>query len=238
MNNAYKNGCSSCATCPFNNTNRICRVQDKEHGRHPETCATVYEAEVLKDAFEQYMNDPELKNFALNACRQEGACYEQIPYLPGSTRPIKPRIMEVAEFCQRMGYKKIGLAFCGGLQKEALKLTKILKAYGLEVVSVMCKVGGISKEKIGISECEKILPGRYENMCNPIGQAAILNEAETEFNLLLGLCVGHDSMFLRFSKAMCTVVAVKDRPLGNNPLAAIYSDYYRFLLKGDGQHLD
>lgn len=70
-----------------------------------------------------------------------------------------------------------------------------------------------------------------ETMCNPLLQAELLNRAETEFNVLLGLCVGHDSLFLKAAKAPCTVLAVKDRVTGHNPLAAVYTldSYYRAL---------
>jgi len=68
-------------------------------------------------------------------------------------------------------------------------------------------------------------------MCNPIAQAFVLNDEKTEFNIVMGLCVGHDSLFLKYSDAPCTVLAVKDRLLGHNPLAAIYTvdSYYRSL---------
>ena len=75
-------------------------------------------------------------------------------------------------------------------------------------------------------------------MCNPIAQAKILNHAQTDFNILLGLCVGHDSLFMKYSKAMVTVFAVKDRLLGHNPLAALYTShsyYDRFLVKPNNQ---
>ena len=65
--------------------------------------------------------------------------------------------------------------------------------------------------------------GRPEVMCNPIAQAEVLNAAETDFIILLGLCVGHDSLFIKYSKAMITVFAVKDCMMGNNPLSAIYT---------------
>ena len=66
-------------------------------------------------------------------------------------------------------------------------------------------------------------------MCNPIGQAKFLSAAKTELNILLGLCVGHDSLFIKHSDAPVTVFAVKDRVLGHNPLAAIYlaEGYYK-----------
>jgi len=60
-----------------------------------------------------------------------------------------------------------------------------------------------------------------------------LNDVKTELNILLGLCVGHDTIFLEFSEAPCTILAVKDRVLAHNPLAAIYdiNSYYRWLKK-------
>jgi uncharacterized metal-binding protein len=68
-------------------------------------------------------------------------------------------------------------------------------------------------------------------MCNPVLQAMILNDEKTQFNILLGLCVGHDSLFFKYAQAPCTVLAVKDRLLGHNPLAAVYTldSYYRAL---------
>jgi uncharacterized metal-binding protein len=99
------------------------------------------------------------------------------------------------------------------------------------MVSAVCKVGRVAKEKIGISDADKIAVGTFETMCNPILQAEILNREETDFNLLLGLCVGHDSLFFQYAKAPCTVLAVKDRVTGHNPLAAVYTldSYYRSL---------
>ena len=62
----------------------------------------------------------------------------------------------------------------------------------------------------------------YEPMCNPIAQALLLNEQHTQFNLALGLCVGHDALFCKYSDALVTTLAAKDRVLGHNPLAAVY----------------
>jgi uncharacterized metal-binding protein len=40
---------------------------------------------------------------------------------------------------------------------------------------------------------------------------------------MLGLCVGHDSLFLKHIKGYATVFAVKDRVTGHNPMAALYT---------------
>ena len=46
--------------------------------------------------------------------------------------------------------------------------------------------------------------------------------------MVFGFCVGHDSLFIKYSKAPVTIIGVKDRILGHNPLAAIYTanSYY------------
>ena len=133
-----------------------------------------------------------------------------------------------------MGYKRLGLAFCGGLANEAAVLaTRILKTHGLEVISVTCKVGGVPKETIGGRDEEKVYIGKFEPMCNPVSQARLLNEAKTEFNIMLGLCIGHDALFLRNVTGLTTVFAVKDRVMGHNPLGVLYTtaSYYQRLAK-------
>ncbi|MCF8009224.1 MAG: DUF1847 domain-containing protein [Halanaerobiales bacterium] len=59
----------------------------------------------------------------------------------------------------------------------------------------------------------------------------LLKECETDFNIVLGHCVGHDSFFFNYSEASVTVLAAKDRVLGHNLLAVIYTadNYYRRL---------
>jgi len=70
-------------------------------------------------------------------------------------------------------------------------------------------------------------------MCNPILQALLLNEEKTDFNIIVGLCVGHDSLFMKYSDALTTTLIAKDRVLGHNPAAALYlsESYYTKVLK-------
>ena len=58
-------------------------------------------------------------------------------------------------------------------------------------------------------------------MCNPILQAKVLNREKTDINIVMGLCVGHDSLFYKYSKALTTTLVTKDRVLGHNPVAAL-----------------
>ena len=132
-----------------------------------------------------------------------------------------PRLRETMEFARRLGYKRLGVAFCVGFKNEARTLAKILRQNGFEVVSVACKCGGYDKSIVGITDEQKI-HGSVESMCNPITQAVLLNQSETDLNIALGLCVGHDSLFYRYSDAMVTTLVSKDRALGHNPVAALY----------------
>jgi len=215
----------SCASCEIIAPKKICFSSE---GVGSKGCPTLLNKNTLTEAVKQY-EDPQTKEFARQASIQEGECYANRHQRPYVLQPTKTRIVEICEFAHKMGYKRLGLAFCIGLAKEAKVVERVFKTYGFEVVSVICKAGRIPKEKIGVRDAEKIFQGTDEAMCNPIYQAKILNQAKTEFNVLLGLCVGHDSLFFKYAKALTTVLAVKDRVTGHNPLAAIYlsDSYYR-----------
>jgi len=148
------------------------------------------------------------------------------------------RVEETMGFARRMGRNRIGIAHCAGLMHEAKAAPRnIFMAGGFEVWTVCCKVGSINKEDLGIRDEEKVRPGQYEAMCNPVAQAALLAQAGTQFNVVIGLCVGHDSLFFMHSKAPATVLVAKDRVLGHNPAAALYTthSYYRRLTETDAQ---
>jgi uncharacterized metal-binding protein len=218
-----------CAKCGFKS--KICRSPE---GQGPAFCPTIHRQEMVEKANQEFAK-ADIQHFARQASIQEAECYANRNVKPYVSHATKPRVQETCEFAQKMGYKKIGIAFCGGLHKEALSLTQILEAQGLEVVSVMCKAGRTPKETIGLTDQQKVRIGEFEPMCSPIGQAMILNAEKTDFNILLGLCVGHDSLFLKYGQAFCTVLAAKDRVLGHNPCAALYttgSYYARMLRKG------
>ena len=86
------------------------------------------------------------------------------------------RLEELILFSRKMDFKKLGIAFCIGLENEAEILQKLLKKY-FEVESVCCKVGGVEKE---FYDMHKIKCDRYEAMCNPLAQAMILNKEKTD----------------------------------------------------------
>jgi uncharacterized metal-binding protein len=216
-----------CAKC--GSKSRICRSPE---GEGPSFCPTLHRKATVEKALAEY-SKPETGHFAHEASVQEAECYAGRDKKPYVRYPVKPRVQETVEFAKRMGYKKLGLAFCSGLMKEGLSLVRILEVQGFEVASVACKTGCVPKETIGIKDEEKVRIGEYESMCNPITQAKILNEEKTDFNILLGLCVGHDSLFLKYAEAFTTVLVSKDRVLAHNPVGALYNSgsYYERLMK-------
>ncbi|MDG6225524.1 MAG: DUF1847 domain-containing protein [Candidatus Thermoplasmatota archaeon] len=135
----------------------------------------------------------------------------------------KTRLEELILYARGMNYQRIGIAFCIGMEKEAKIIHKILEN-DFEVHSVCCKVCGIDKDQFGLEKLHSKVG--LEAMCDPVGQAMVLNNEGTQMNVILGLCMGHDILFTKHSEAPVTTLAVKDRVLAHNPLGAIYSNYY------------
>lgn len=176
----------------------------------------------MNDVLKTYQEDPEVRKMAIAAARTEGRSYMKWT-----------RVEDTIDFAREMGYKKLGIATCVGLISESRILTKILEIKGFEVVSICCKSGAIPKEDIGLLDSEKAIPGTFEPICNPVAQARLLDASGSELNILVGLCVGHDSLFIKHSRAPVTVLIAKDRMTCHNPAAALYgtSFYYRRLLQ-------
>lgn len=222
-----------CAKCPT----KVCTPPIKADElpsleRAPDFCPMKKMTDVIEKAIAEY-NKPEVREFARLSSIQEFECYEN---LPDGRRTKNPRILELIQFARKCSYEKLGLAFCGGLDYEARLLTEVLENKGFEVISVRCKVGATPKESIGIKPEEKIDgPENWESMCNPIAQAEIINAEKVDLSIMLGLCIGHDTLFIKYCQVPMTVLAVKDRVTGHNPLAALYlsSSYYRRLMKKD-----
>lgn len=218
-------GVPACAKCAVKD--KACRSPE---GQAPPFCPSAIDPGSIAWAREQYA-DPGVSEFARQASIQEGECYVGRGVRPYVLHPVKTRIQETTEFARRMGYRRLGVAFCAGLHAEARTLADILEAQGFDVVSVVCKVGATPKEAIGLLDGEKVRVGEFESMCSPIAQAAVLNAERTEFNIMVGLCVGHDSLFLKYSNALCTVLVAKDRVLAHAPAAALHTagSYYPWL---------
>ncbi|HWR01266.1 MAG TPA: DUF1847 domain-containing protein [Chlorobaculum sp.] len=208
----------SCSECGTHN----CYRQDWQF---PEFCLTeALEREELDGVTERYRGDGLDARIARASAEVEGVYYGKLT-----------RVEEIIAFANRLGVRKIGLATCIGLAEEARIFAKILRINGLRPYSVLCKVGSVDKSKIGIDDSLKIQKGTHEAICNPILQARLLNEQKTGLNVIIGLCVGHDSLFIKYSDAPVTTLITKDRVLGHNPAAALYTSgfYYKRLFAGD-----
>jgi len=202
-----------CAYCP--SSVRACR-QGESETRGPGFCPSKIAQDAIDTAAEKYA-DPLTRRAA-----QESARVESEGYCKWT------RVEEVCQFAKKMGFKKIGIATCISFVDQANVLSQILESHGFEVASAACKNGGVPKEAIGLKDSEKIRPGGHESMCNPVSQAELLNEAGCEFNIVLGLCVGHDSLFFKHSNGLATTLVAKDRVLAHNPVGALYlaDSYY------------
>ena len=205
----------SCADCYV----KACRTKSEE--KYPAFCPTKNLDPALLDAALSEYDSDEKGRIARESALIESEYYCRLT-----------RVEETVLFIERMGYHKIGVATCAGLLEEARTFTKILRAHGLDVFTVCCKCGAVDKSRIGIPEEKKLNKGSgHESMCNPILQAKILEQQGTELNVMIGLCVGHDTLFLQHTAAPATVLVVKDRVLGHNPAAALYmanTGYSRF----------
>jgi uncharacterized metal-binding protein len=180
----------------------------------------------LHAAYQVYESDESTRTMARAAARVEAKGYMKWT-----------RVEDTMEFARLMGYRRLGIASCVGLKREAAILEGILRKNGFEVDSAICKTGGIPKERLGVGDEEKVHPGRFEPMCNPIAQARLLDAAGCELNILVGLCVGHDALFTKESKAPVTTLIAKDRVLGHNPAAALYNHQSYFRKKLYEDHL-
>ena len=128
------------------------------------------------------------------------------------------RISELIYFAIDMNYKKIGIAYCSDLAEPAGIVAQVMRRF-FNVVPICCKIGGKRLPDVSLAGNDKIA-------CNPHGQAEIFNRAGTDFNIIIGLCIGTDCIFTELSNAPVSTLFVKDRSLANNPIGAVYSDYY------------
>lgn len=205
--------CGSCVDCAVKSCSRM-------DGKNPAFCLTTHmDEEALAEAMLLYTEDDWNRQTAISAAEVEAEFYCKMT-----------RVEEIMEFARRMGFHRIGIATCVGLLTEARTAARIFRKAGFEVYGVACKVGAQPKTAIGIPEhCQKV----GKNMCNPILQAKLLNRAKVDLNVVIGLCVGHDSLFYKYAEALTTTLVTKDRVLGHNPAAALYQveAYYSRLLK-------
>ena len=209
----------SCGDCVL----KTCDGSGKDdNGFYPDFCLTCGDnampPELIEEAVNTYLNDPTKLKISRMSALVEAEHYGKMT-----------RVEEICDFAKKMGYKKLGIATCVGLLAEARTAVKIFREQGFEAFAVSCKAGEVKKSELDMeSACSSVGP----MMCNPILQAKALEKEETDLNVVIGLCVGHDSLFYMHSVAPVTTLVTKDRVLGHNPVAALYqvNSYYSKLL--------
>lgn len=221
----------------------------KRKGKSPERGATVAREPSCTDCFQLncYRRDKKFPNFCLTGDagsaeiervarryrgkRLDARMARAAAEVEGQYYGKLTRVEEVLAFARRIGAKRIGIATCIGLVQESRVFARVLEAKGFEWHSVVCKVGSVDKTRIGIPDDLKIARGQHEAICNPILQARLLARQKTQLNVIVGLCVGHDALFNKHSRAPVTTLITKDRVLGHNPAAALYTSgfYYKRL---------
>jgi uncharacterized metal-binding protein len=194
--------CSECST-------RNCYRRDSQY---PKFCLTEENAEGARETKELYLGT------SLEARVSKAAAEVECEYYGRLTR-----VEETIVFALKMGARKLGVASCIALVEESTIYAKAARSAGLDVRTVICKVGSIDKCEIGIPDGRKLIPGAQESCCNPVLQARILDEWGADVSVSIGLCVGHDWLFTKNSQAPAVTLAVKDRVLAHNPLAAIHT---------------
>ena len=216
-----------CAACKP----KYCTKGIKDESLLPAFCPLKNNKKTIQEVLKKYQNK-QIHPFYLSSALTEKEAYnEKAAREEGRIVPIRPRIKEIVEFAKKISAKKIGIAFCSGLSDEAGRAHSILANHNFEVCSVICSCGAIDKSELGIPSEYKIRnPQQFEAACNPLLQAELLNQAETEINIIIGLCVGHDMLFTMNSKAPVTTLVVKDRFTGHNPVISLYTKYHKDLV--------
>jgi len=110
------------------------------------------------------------------------------------------RVREVVEFSNRMGFRRLGLPHCSDMSPISERVAKALSEAGLEPVLPL-----------------------ESSPCDPLAQAGFFAEAETEMNVLSGMCVGHETLFIQASSAPVVGLVARDTRLKHNPAAGIYT---------------
>ena len=207
----------------------ICAKQGYRRGQPPgikDFCQANHYLEAIEQAKSEYATQGVIDIY-------EAAC------VVGAVNDgFRPRIEEAVDFARHLKLSKIGFAACNAFKKELELIIKLFTSKDLDVVCVACQIGRVSAEERGVPQLKEYI----NSFCNPIAQAEILNREGTQLNFIVGLCMGHDILFTRYSRAPVSTLIVKDRMTANNPAAALYGYHTRRRLFGlsrkDNEYID
>ncbi len=231
MKNKNEFSCALCSSVWRKSGATHCWSADPSHKpAKPRYCPTHDHGAVIKECFDLYKGDNEDAKIAKVAAKVEGLCYQPVPG-SDAVNARWTRVEDTIAFAKLMKFERIGIATCIGLLDETNRFSAILTAQGFVPISVCCKTGSIDKMELGLAESDKVRPSTFEPACNPVAQAKLLNAAGTDMNVIVGLCVGHDMLFAKYSDAPVTTLVVKDRVTGHNPVSVLYGQnfYYKRL---------
>jgi uncharacterized metal-binding protein len=110
------------------------------------------------------------------------------------------RLRELAEFSRLLGVTRLGIGHAPDMVWEGQRVATFLRRFDLD----------------------PILPPQTES-CDPLGQADFFQRKETELNVVAGMHVVGEALFLKRSHVPAVVLLARDARLHHNPAAAIYT---------------
>jgi len=154
-------------------------------------------------SFEELYSEEEQKNAAYQAALVEAEGYCEWT-----------RIREIAEYALKLGVRRVGVAFCSDMIREAKLAASYLRDRDLDV----------------------FLPPESPG-CDPIAQAEFFHQTQTQINVVCGMRVDHEALFIAASTSPVIVLVARDERLCHNPVSALYTSasYSRTRLFEDGE---
>ena len=110
------------------------------------------------------------------------------------------RTREIVEFARRMGYERLGIAHCVDMAREARLVAGFLSRHSIEAI---------------------LPPETFD--CDPEDQATFFADRNTDLNVVAGMHVAHEALFLDASHAPVTCLVARDPRLRHNPVACLYT---------------
>lgn len=191
---------SACATCTTAASFR------GDCSRMPDACPSLARPEITKDA------SPYLEPDTAHLMRVADAA----PFTP--ERQKRNRVEELVFFAQERGLQRLGVAYCVSMTKEAQELARRLEREGLHAELACCRIGAVDYDEINLPKAH---PDRFAAICNPVAQAKLLDDANVDLIVQMGLCMGHDLLLQQTARAPVTTLVVKDRALDHHPISAL-----------------
>ena len=173
----------------------------------PEECPNAAEfAAEVPDGYPAYRQE----GFTRDVCRAHSQ-------LLGRGSSQWPRVEHLREYCLHAGVGFVGLAICSAFLEEARTVRAYLREKNIDAVIACCKIGAVRLADIGV---DRDIGYDYA-LCNPVGQAMLLNRNKTQMNVLMGLCLPHDMLVIEHADAPCTTLFVKENMSGHHPLGTL-----------------